>query len=336
MKIQEKFILSGSKSYIAVGLWQRLFRQSPDFRKERESLMAKNSMSARRQRSITVCAYVFLIPVIILLVAYLLYPIISTFINSLYRWNGISSDKQYIGFQNWGDLLRDRDFRMAARNNVMVMLLSLVIQMPIGILLATFLNAGGRRFNIFKTIWFLPMLMSSVAVGYLFRYALATNGGLISSLSELLGGKKVDILGNQATALYGVIGVICWQFIPFYMVYYIAGYSSISRDVYEAAVIDGATHPQYIWNIALPLLVPTIKSAIIMSLIGSLKYFDLVYVMTGGGPGTSTELMATYMYKNSFVTFNMGYGSCVAAGMFLIITVFASVVVKLMNRKEYF
>ena len=81
---------------------------------------------------------------------------------------------------------------------------------------------------------------------------------------------------------------------------------------------------------------PTIKSAIIMSLIGSLKYFDLVYVMTGGGPGTSTELMATYMYKNSFVNFNMGYGSCVAAGMFLIITIFASVVVRLMNRKEDF
>ena len=294
----------------------------------------KNSMAARRQRAITTCAYVFLLPVVIFLIAYLLYPIVATFVNSLYRWNGISADRQFIGLQNWGALFKDKDFWRAALNNVTVMILSLVVQMPIGILLATFLDAGGKKFNIFKTIWFLPMLMSSVAVGYLFRYALATNGGLISSLSELFGGGKVDILGNQSTALFGVIGVVCWQFIPFYMVYYIAGYSSISEDVYEAAIIDGATHTDYICHIALPLLVPTIKSAIIMSLIGSLKYFDLVYVMTGGGPGTSTELMATYMYKNSFVTFNMGYGSCVAAGMFLIITIFASVIMKLLNSKE--
>ena len=97
--------------------------------------------------------------------------------------------------------------------------------------------------------------------------------------------------------------------------------------------MDGATHVQYIRRIALPLLVPTIKSAIILSLIGSLKYFDLIYVMTGGGPGTSTELMATYMYKNSFITFNMGYGSAIAGGMFILITVFAAIVMKLLNRR---
>ena len=112
-----------------------------------------------------------------------------------------------------------------------------------------------------------------------------------------------------------------------------AGYSSISTDVYEAAIVDGATHAQYVRRIALPLLIPTIKSAVVLSLIGSLKYFDLIYVMTGGGPGTSTELMATYMYKNSFITFNMGYGSAIAGGMFILITVFAAIVMKLMNRK---
>ena len=173
--------------------------------------------------------------------------------------------------------------------------------------------------------------MSSVAVGYLFHYALATNGGLISSLSQLLGGGKVDLLGNQKTALYAVISVICWQFIPFYMVYYMAGYSSISEDIYEAAIVDGATRGQYVRKIALPLLVPTIKSAVVMSVTGSLKYFDLVYVMTGGGPGTSTELMATYMYKTSFTTYNMGYGSAIAGGMFILITVIAALIMRVMN-----
>lgn len=275
----------------------------------------------------------FLFPVLFFLAVYLLYPIIATFINSLHQWNGISAEKTFLGLANWIKLIRDSNFWKAALNNVKIMVLSLVIQMPIGILLATYLDAVGKKGNFFKAIWFLPMLMSSVAIGYLFRYALATNGGLITSISQLFGGGKVDLLGNQKTALYAVIGVICWQFIPFYMVYYMAGYSSISTDVYEASILDGATHGQYVRHVALPLLVPTIRSAVILSLIGSLKYFDLVYVMTGGGPSNATELMATYMYKQSFVTFNMGYGSTIAAGMFILITLFASIVMRLMNGR---
>ncbi len=293
----------------------------------------KSKVLSKRRRSIWICETVFLLPALIFLAAYLLYPIIATFINSLFQWNGISASKSFIGLDNWLELVKDSNFWGAFKNNILIMVLSLIIQMPIGILLATFLDAGGKKFNFFKMVWFLPMLMSSVAVGYLFRYALATNGGLVSSISELFGGGKIDLLGDQGTALFAVIAVICWQFIPFYMVYYMAGYSSISTDVYEAAVVDGATHSQYIRKIALPLLKPTIKSAVVLSLIGSLKYFDLIYVMTGGGPGTSTELMATYMYKNSFVTFNMGYGSAIAGGMFILITVFAAVVMHFLNRK---
>lgn len=292
-----------------------------------------SSLARKRKRSYAICAAVFLFPVLFFLAVYLLYPIVATFFNSLHQWNGISAEKTFIGLSNWKKLIGDSDFWRAFLNNIKVMVLSLVIQMPIGILLATFLDAVGKKGNVFKAIWFLPMLMSSVAVGYLFRYALATNGGLISSISQLFGGGVVDLLGNQATALYAVIGVICWQFIPFYMVYYIAGYSSISTDIYEASIIDGSTRGQYVRHIALPLLVPTIKSAIVLSLIGSLKYFDLVYVMTGGGPSNSTELMATYMYKNSFTTFNMGYGSTIAAGMFILITLFAAIVMRLLNGR---
>ncbi|MBR2257769.1 MAG: sugar ABC transporter permease [Blautia sp.] len=290
------------------------------------------SLAKRRKRSVAICSFVFLLPVLILLFTFLLYPIIQTFINSFTKWNGISADKVYNGLFNWNKLIHDTDFWRAFLNNVKIMVLSLVIQMPIGILLATFLDAGGRKFNFFKVIWFLPLLMSSVAVGYLFHYALATNNGIITAISQLLGGGKIDLLGNQKTALYAVIGVICWQFIPFYMVYYMAGYSSISEDIYEAAIVDGATRGQYVRKIALPLLVPTIKSAIVMSVTGSLKYFDLVYVMTGGGPGTSTELMATYMYKTSFVTYNMGYGSAIAAGMFILITIIAALIMRVMNQ----
>ena len=205
------------------------------------------------------------------------------------------------------------------------MVFSILLQIPIGMALATFLDAGGKKFNLFKVIWFLPYLMSSVAIAFLFVYALATNGGMVSSLATIIQGKKttVDLLGTAPNALFTIIGVMAWQFTPFYMVYFIAGYGNIDTAIYEAAIIDGATRGQYIRHIAIPLLGPIFKTACIMSLIGSLKYFDMIWNMTQGGPAGTTELMATYMYKLSFQQFNMGYGSTVAAGMFLLITAIA-------------
>ena len=149
--------------------------------------------------------------------------------------------------------------------------------------------------------------------------------GPVLSIATLFSGHKVnvDLLGKSPSALFAVIGVMAWQFTPFYMVYFIAGYGNIDTSLYEAAVIDGATRRQYLFKIAIPLLGPIFKTACTMSLIGSLKYFDMVWNMTQGGPAGGTELMATYMYKLSFQQFNMGYGSCVAAGMFILITLIA-------------
>lgn len=267
---------------------------------------------------------------------YIVYPICSTFVTSLYEWNGISSVKKFIGFDNWKKLIVDTNFWKAFTNNIKIMVFSILIQIPIGLALATFLDAGGKKLNVFKVIWFLPFLMSSVAIGFLFSYALATTGGIITTISQAFGGGKVDLLGRAPHALYAVIGVIAWEFIPYYMVYFIAGYSNIGHEVYEAAIIDGATRAKYFRHVALPLLKPTIRTACILSLIGSLKYFDLIYVMTGGGPGTASELMATYMYKMSFKHFKMGYGSTAAFGMFILITIIATVIQKLINRKEDF
>ena len=277
---------------------------------------------------------IFLAPVIIVLAFFIFYPILDTFRISGFKWNGISADKQWIGLDNWNKLIHDSKFYAAFFNNIIIMVISIAIQLPLGLALATFIEFGGKKFTVFKVIWFIPMLMSSVAIGFLFTYALATNGGIISFLSNALGGGNIDLLGNPKTALLTVIMVICWQFAPFYMVYFIASYTNISLEVYEAAIIDGATRGQYFLHVALPLLLPSIKSAAILSMVGSLKYFDLIYVMTGGGPGTSTELMATYMYKESFKNFNMGYGSTIAGGMFLLITILSLFTMYVINPKE--
>lgn len=295
-----------------------------------------NTLAEVRRKRTTIAAGVFLLPTFILIAVYFIYPIIDTFIISGYKWNGISSQRTFIGLQNWVTLVHDKNFWSAFGHNVVIMVFSILLQIPIGMLLATFLDAGGKKFNIFKVIWFLPYLMSSVAIAFLFTYALATNGGLFSSIATLIQGKKitVDLLGRSPHALFAVIGVMAWQYTPFYMVYFIAGYGNIDTTIYEAAIIDGATRGQYVRRIAIPLLGPIFKTACTMSLIGSLKYFDLIWNLTQGGPVNSTELMATYMYKLSFQQFNMGYGSAVAAGMFILITVIALLFQKIFVVKE--
>lgn len=297
--------------------------------------MEKRTLANKNKRSTAICATVFLIPAFFFLVLYTFYPIVDTFIISAYDWNGISPDREFVGLQNWKTLVTDTTFWQAFLHNIIVMVCSIVIQIPLGLLLASFVEFVVKKKwvkRIFKTLWFLPYLMSSVAIGFLFTYALATDGGIVSTISGWFGGGNVDLLGDPDRALGTVIFVIAWQFTPFYMVYAMAGYSGISKDVYEAALIDGATNGQYFLRVALPLLKPTLIAGAILSLVGSLKYFDLIYVMTGGGPGTSTELMATYMYRLSFSEYNMGYGSAVAAGMFILITIIALVSNKLLNK----
>ncbi len=273
-------------------------------------------------------------PAVLILLAFIVYPIFDSFGTSLLKWNGISAEKQFMGLGNWQALITDSVFWKAFLNNIEIMVLSILIQLPFALLLATFLNVAGHRAKPLKCLWFIPMLMSSVAVGFLFKFALSTTDGIFTTLSMMTGGGRIDLLGSNTRALPTVIGVICWQFIPYYMIFFLASYSTIDKCLYEASMIDGATKPKYFFFVALPLLKPYIRNAAILSMVGSLKYFDLIYVMTGGGPGTSTELMATYMYRLSFREFNMSYGSTVASGMLIVITLFAALTMKLTTRKE--
>lgn len=298
------------------------------------SIQRTSSLAGRRQRSTRIVATVFLLPAIIILLVFIVYPIIDSFKISFFEWNGISPTKKFIGLDNWKTLKSDLLFWRAFRNNILVMVLSLLIQLPIAMTLATFLDIGGKKLNFFKVVYFLPLLMSSVAVGFLFKYALSSTSGILTSISKAFGGGMIDILGNPKYAIYGVIGVICWQYIPFYMVYFLAAYSVLPYEIYEASIIDGASRNQYFWKIALPMMKGSIKSAAILSMVGSLKYFDLIYVMTEGGPGNATELMATYMYKNAFTTFKMGYGSTVAGGMFILITGISLITMRILRGKD--
>lgn len=293
------------------------------------------SLLSYRKRNTAIAATVFLIPVFLFILVFIVYPIVNSFWLSLHNWNGISSKKIFYGLENWKTLATDTVFYKSFLNNIIIVILSIAVQLPIAMALAFLLDTGGKKLNFLKMVYFLPMLMSSVAVGFLFKYTYDPQFGLISAVSALLGGEgMVDLLGNPKIAIYAVITVICWQYIPFYMVYFLAAFSSLPEELYEASIIDGATYGQYFWRVALPCMKGTVKSAAVLSLVGSLKYFDLIYVMTQGGPNGATELMATYMYKSAFQTMQMSYGSTIASGMFIVITLISLLTLRALNGRE--
>lgn len=282
----------------------------------------------------TLTTIVFLFPAFLFLALFVLWPIVNSLQLSFYEWDGISPTRTFIAFENWRVLFTDPIFWRAVGNNFIIVILSIAIQLPIAMALAVLLDKGGRKLRLFKVAYFLPLLMSTVAVGILFKYIYDPQFGLLTTFLETVGLPALvrTWLGDPAVALYAVIAVICWQYIPFYMILFLAALSGIPAEYREAALLDGATENQYFWRIALPLLKGVIATAAILSLIGSLKYFDLIWVMTEGGPVNATELMATYMYKNAFISFKMGYGSTVATMLFIIVMIVSLTVLYLSRR----
>ena len=263
---------------------------------------------------------IFIGPALLVYAVFVLYPIFSTFYYSLFDWSGIDSGVTFTGLFNYISVLSDQVFWSSLKNNLLLVVASLLTQLPLGLFLALLLFAPIRGLRLFRTVYFLPLLMSSVAVGILWIYIYDPNQGILNRTLEAIGLSflKNSWLGSEETAFWAVVATVCWQFTPFYMILFRAALVGIPEEIYESASIDGANAWSKFRHITLPLLLPTIITSSILSIIGSLKYFDLIFVMTGGGPNNSTELMATYMYKQAFSYFNMGYASTISFAMFLI------------------
>jgi raffinose/stachyose/melibiose transport system permease protein len=204
-----------------------------------------------------------------------------------------------------------------------------------GLALGLLVSSQLKGARLFKLLYFIPMMLSAVAIGITWKFVYEPSYGLLNAALRLvgLGSLARGWLGEPALALAAVIATICWEFIPFYMVIFAAALAGVSKELIEAAYIDGASPSVTFFRITLPLLKGTIRTAAILSLTGSLKYFGLIYVMTEGGPNHATELLATYMYKQAFTSFSMGYGSTVAVFMFLISFVLTVLVLKAGRRE---
>lgn len=278
----------------------------------------------------------FVLPALLIFVGFVLFPLILSGIYSLFEYDGIGTMK-FLGLQNYIEMFtKDKHFPKAFVNSFLLVAASLFIQLPISLILALVLARGVKGEKFFRTVYFVPVVISSMVIGQLWMKIFNSDYGLLNILIRALGIKDFDYswLATPGTAFLSTVVPAIWQYIGYHMLIFYAGIKSISKDYYEAAEIDGATTWQTNRKITLPLLAPVIKTCVIFSITGSLRAFDLIYVMTGGGPNHASEVPATLMYNNLFRRGLYGYGSAEAFFIVVECLVLTVIINKMFKKAE--
>ena len=306
------------------------------FDQDVQTLPQKTRSTRRLQDRMTIV--LFLLPALVFFSIFLVYPVFRSVYYSLFSWKGFGPAVDFIGLNNFKRILTDRIFLKAVGNGLLIVVLSLTIQLPLSLALALMVgrNLRGRAF--FRTIFFMPYVLSEVITGimWLILFNPNPNRGFINAILTLIPGiKAIPWLGNTSTVLMAIFVVLTWKFFGFHMLLYIAGLQNIPLEIEEAALIDGVNKRQMITYITIPLIGSTIRTSVYLSVLGSLQVFALIWIMTKGGPVNASEVMSTYMYRFSFVRFELGYGSAVAIVMLLISLVFSLAYLRLVRQADY-
>lgn len=277
----------------------------------------------------------FLLPALALYVLFVLFPVVQAAHYSLYKWNGLQPLTDFVGLKNYVTALSSDTFTTAVSNNLLIIVLSLALQIPFSLSLAVLLN---RRFPgraLFRLIFFLPYVLSEAITGVVFTLLLQPGALVDSGLNGVgLGGLVQDWLGDAGFVMITLFIIISWKYFGFHMILLMAGLQGIPREIEEAALVDGAGRWQAFRHITLPLLGPTLRVSVFLSMIGALQLFDMVWVMTAGGPLNASNTMAIAMFKAGFKNTQMGYGSALAVILFLFGLVLALAYQRLVLRRD--
>ncbi|RYI27577.1 sugar ABC transporter permease [Bacillus infantis] len=268
----------------------------------------------------------YVLPALLLIGILIFIPLILTGYYGLMDWDGIGA-MEFIGLENYINAIQDGKFWDSAYHSFLLAVfstLSLVIYLAISMILASRIKGA----DLLRKIYLIPMLLSSVAIAQLWIKVFNPTNGMLNSILMAFGVDNPPAwLAEPSIVLYAIFIPILWQYAGFYILIYYAALKNIPESLVEAARIDGATPLQIAWKIKLPLIMGVVKVTIVLAVVGSLKYFDLIYVMTGGGPNGASEVMASYMYKLAFASNDFGYGSAIGF-LLLIITLIVTVIVR--------
>jgi raffinose/stachyose/melibiose transport system permease protein len=259
----------------------------------------------------------FVLPGFILYITILFVPIIQSFITSFYQWDGLSQ-RVFIGFQNYVDLMTDDVFVLALKNNLIILIMSFSINLTIGVFFAYVISRKIKGSGLFRTFYFLPVVISAAVTGLLWKFILDVNIGIFNNIFSALGLQSlanIDLLSDNRTALIMVSLISIWQWLGYFIILLLAGISGIPDEMFESAKLDGAGEFSILCNIVLPMITPVLKICSVFICTGALKTFDIIYTMTGGGPAHATEVIATKLYTDAFQKMQFGYGSAISTIM---------------------
>ena len=278
----------------------------------------------------------FILPAFVIFSVFIVIPMLSSFYYSFTDWNGLNPDVHTVGFKNYKTLIHDSEVWISLKNTLYFAILVTILQNVISLVLAMLVDGTNWIFRFLRVLYLIPALLSALAIGYIWSYLYNPVFGIINTVLTDMGLSNwtQDWLGDPKWSMLSVVFTNIWQWTGLSLVIYLAGLQAIPADMYEAADIDGASKWKRFVHITFPLIAPSFTINILISIIGSFKVFDIIYVMTKGGPGTTTESLAILLYKKAFNFNEMGYGTAIAVVMFLIILVISIIQLTILRRRE--
>jgi len=277
-----------------------------------------------KRNRIGLAPWLFLLPGIAFFMLYVIAPIFQSMWISLYEWDGLGA-KTWVGLANYRELLDDSRFYTSLKNNV-IWLVLYMLAVPLGLAIALFLNQTVPGMRLYKSLFFFPFVISQVVVGLIFTWFYNPDFGIVGVVWEFFGATPPAILADEDLVTYGIIFAGLWPQVAYCMILYLTGLNNVSPDQIEAGRLDNARGWKMLWYIIIPQLRPATFIAVVVTVIGALRSFDLIAIMTGGGPYGSSNVLAYYMFETALSEygFRMGYGSAIATVLFFIMLVYIS------------
>ncbi|MGY3437259.1 MULTISPECIES: carbohydrate ABC transporter permease [unclassified Marinovum] len=287
-----------------------------------------------KQNQQRLAPWLFLAPGIFMFAMYVIIPIFQSINISFYDWDGLG-EKTWVGTSNYVELMDDEAFYTSLKNNVLWLVLYM-LAIPGGLLVALFLNQTVRGIRIYKSLFFFPFVISQVVVGLVFAWFYDPNFGLLNIALGWVGIEPIAVLADEDYVTYGIIAAGLWPQTAYCMILYLTGLNAVDPEQIEAARLDNAKGVKMLWYVILPQLRPATFIAVVVTVIGALRSFDLISIMTDGGPWGSSRVLAFYMYEQAFSEygFRMGYGAAIAVVLFLIMMVYITGFLYKMYRDE--
>jgi raffinose/stachyose/melibiose transport system permease protein len=261
---------------------------------------------------------IFLPPALVLFTMFVILPVGEASFYSFFNWNGYGSPQKWINLENFVRVLNDPIFGRSLFNNLLVVLVSLCIQIPLALWMALLISDRARSSVVFRAIFFVPYILAEVVAGLIWRYMYDGDYGVVAVIYHWFGQQAPHVLARPGLATAALLVVVVWKYFGFHMALFIAGRQNVSSDVIESARIDGGSRWQITRHIVLPMMRPTIILSVFFSILGSLHLFDLVFVLTGGGPLNTSQSVVSYLYTFGIQRMRVGFGSAVGVILFII------------------